>query len=72
MLEFLKSREDFVGHLLRHLGTAAIMDLLLRLVTCIESTECQQQCLQVHWVLVILLYRTFDIYKFRIVRHAKS
>ncbi|XP_050390728.1 serine/threonine-protein phosphatase 6 regulatory subunit 3 isoform X2 [Patella vulgata] len=37
IFEYLKSRKDFVGSLLRHIGTSAIMDLLLRLITCIES-----------------------------------
>ncbi|XP_052810204.1 serine/threonine-protein phosphatase 6 regulatory subunit 3-like isoform X3 [Mya arenaria] len=38
-LKFLQEREDFVGVMLRHIGTSAIMDLLLRLLTCIESPE---------------------------------
>lgn len=39
IFEFLKSREDFIGQLLHHIGTSAIMDLLLRLLTCIEWVE---------------------------------
>ncbi|XP_071135761.1 serine/threonine-protein phosphatase 6 regulatory subunit 3-like isoform X9 [Mytilus edulis] len=39
IFEFLKSREDFIGQLLHHIGTSAIMDLLLRLLTCIEWIE---------------------------------
>ncbi|KAK2171046.1 hypothetical protein NP493_1108g00066, partial [Ridgeia piscesae] len=31
--------------LLHHLGTSAIMDLLLRLITCIESPECRNTCI---------------------------
>lgn len=48
ILEFLKSREDFVGTLLRHIGTSAIMDLLLRLLTCIESPEIRRA--MVEWL----------------------
>jgi hypothetical protein len=47
MLEFLQSKEDFVGRLLQHLGTSAIMDMLLRLVTCMQSIECRLACVQV-------------------------
>ncbi|XP_064629583.1 serine/threonine-protein phosphatase 6 regulatory subunit 3-like isoform X2 [Lineus longissimus] len=39
MVEFLQGKDDFVGALLSHLGTSAIMDLLLRLITCIECPE---------------------------------
>lgn len=37
IFEFLKSKEDFLSQLINHLKTSAIMDLLLRLVTCPES-----------------------------------
>ncbi|XP_014676902.1 PREDICTED: serine/threonine-protein phosphatase 6 regulatory subunit 3-like isoform X2 [Priapulus caudatus] len=39
MLDFFRVREDFLSHLLRHFDTSAVMDLLLRLVTCVEPTE---------------------------------
>jgi hypothetical protein len=39
MVEFLQSKDDFVGTLLSHIGTSAIMDLLVRLITCIECPE---------------------------------
>ena len=52
ILEFLKSREDFVGTLLRHIGTSAIMDLLLRLLTCIESTEIRRAMVEVSFILM--------------------
>ncbi len=45
MLEFLKGKEDFIGQLLHHIGTSAIMDLLLRLITCIESPTVRKQCI---------------------------
>lgn len=47
MLEFLKNKDDFMGQLLRHLGTSAIMDLLLRLITCIEATDTRTACITV-------------------------
>lgn len=37
--EFLKSKEEFISLILSHIETSAIMDLLLRLVTCIECNE---------------------------------
>lgn len=39
IFEFLKTKEDFISLVLNHLETSAIMDLLLRLVTCIENNE---------------------------------
>jgi len=47
MVDFLKSRGNFVDRLLYHLGVSAIMDVLLRLITCIESTECRNDCINV-------------------------
>lgn len=48
IFEFLKSRNDFVGQLLYHIGTSAIMDVLLRLLTCIEWVELKR--LVVEWL----------------------
>lgn len=45
ILEFLKTKEDFVTLLINHLSTSAIMDLLLRLVTCVESGKLRTQVL---------------------------
>ncbi|XP_041452558.1 serine/threonine-protein phosphatase 6 regulatory subunit 3-like isoform X1 [Lytechinus variegatus] len=39
VVEFIKSKEDCIGLLLSHLEVSAIMDLILRLITCIESPE---------------------------------
>jgi len=44
-LEYIKSKDDFLGKVLKHLGTSAIMDLLLRLVTCVEALELRAQVL---------------------------
>jgi serine/threonine-protein phosphatase 6 regulatory subunit 3 len=45
ILDFLKSRENFIARLLHHMDTSAIMDLLLRLVMSMESPECKAACL---------------------------
>ncbi|KAK9499280.1 hypothetical protein O3M35_002341 [Rhynocoris fuscipes] len=41
VLEFLKSRENSLLLLLQHLGTSAIMDLTLKLITQVEGDEMQ-------------------------------
>lgn len=46
IFEFLKSKDDFVGRLLYHIGTSAVMDLLLRLITCIESPEIRRAVIE--------------------------
>lgn len=46
MLEYLKSKEDFVDLIVKHLGTSAIMDLLLRLITSVESPQLRQDLLE--------------------------
>ncbi|XP_043230200.1 serine/threonine-protein phosphatase 6 regulatory subunit 3-like isoform X2 [Amphibalanus amphitrite] len=42
VLEYLRSQEQFVDHILQHLATSAIMDLLCHLVSGIEDTEPRQ------------------------------
>ncbi|KAL9984425.1 hypothetical protein ACROYT_G006713 [Oculina patagonica] len=46
MLEYLKSKEDFVNAIVKHLGTSAVMDLLLRLITSVESPQLRQDLLE--------------------------
>ncbi|XP_025099468.1 serine/threonine-protein phosphatase 6 regulatory subunit 3-like isoform X3 [Pomacea canaliculata] len=46
IFEYLKGQKDFVGSLLHHIGTSAIMDLLLRLITCIESPETRRAVIE--------------------------
>ncbi|XP_038047088.1 serine/threonine-protein phosphatase 6 regulatory subunit 3-like isoform X2 [Patiria miniata] len=46
VINHLKSKDNSIGILLNHLGTSAIMDLLLRLITCIESREVRQEFLE--------------------------
>ena len=52
MLEYLKSKEDFVDLIVKHLGTSAVMDLLLRLITSVESPQLRQDLLEVNISLV--------------------
>ncbi|XP_044137655.1 serine/threonine-protein phosphatase 6 regulatory subunit 1 isoform X2 [Bufo gargarizans] len=42
IIAFLHKKDDFVNLLLRHIGTSAIMDLLLRLLTCVEQPQLRQ------------------------------
>ncbi|XP_030400638.1 serine/threonine-protein phosphatase 6 regulatory subunit 1 isoform X6 [Gopherus evgoodei] len=42
IVAFLRKKDDFVSLLLRHIGTSAIMDLLLRLLTCVEQPVLRQ------------------------------
>ncbi|XP_022292319.2 serine/threonine-protein phosphatase 6 regulatory subunit 3-like isoform X3 [Crassostrea virginica] len=46
IFNFLKAQEDFVGTLLYHIGTSAIMDLLLRLLTCVEWVELRKAVIE--------------------------
>lgn len=43
LVSFLRKKDDFVDLLLRHIGTSAIMDLLLRLLTCVERPQLRQE-----------------------------
>ncbi|XP_029438560.1 serine/threonine-protein phosphatase 6 regulatory subunit 3 isoform X3 [Rhinatrema bivittatum] len=45
IIEFLKKKDDFVDLIIKHIGTSAIMDLLLRLLTCIEPAQLRQDVL---------------------------
>ncbi|XP_037110230.1 serine/threonine-protein phosphatase 6 regulatory subunit 3 isoform X5 [Syngnathus acus] len=45
IVTFLRKREDFVDLLIKHIGTSAIMDLLLRMLTCIEPQLLRQDVL---------------------------
>ncbi|KAG8517984.1 LOW QUALITY PROTEIN: Serine/threonine-protein phosphatase 6 regulatory subunit 2, partial [Galemys pyrenaicus] len=46
VVAFLRKRGQFVGLVLRHLGTSALMDLLLRLVSCTEPLGLRREVLQ--------------------------
>jgi len=43
--EHIKKKEDYLGLILKHLGTSAVMDMLLRLVTCIEAPSLKARVL---------------------------
>jgi hypothetical protein len=47
LVSFLHKKDDFVDLLLRHIGTSAIMDLLLRLLTCVERPQLRQDVFNV-------------------------
>ena len=47
VIEYIKSKPKFTELLLQHLATSAVMDLLLRLITCVEGTENKQNILTV-------------------------
>ena len=39
IMDFVKSREDFISQFLNHLGTSAMMDLLLQMVAAPENDQ---------------------------------
>ncbi|XP_050517799.1 serine/threonine-protein phosphatase 6 regulatory subunit 3 isoform X1 [Diabrotica virgifera virgifera] len=45
VLDFLKAKDTFISLLLKHLGTSAIMDLMLKLMTQVEGVEMNQNIL---------------------------
>ncbi|XP_027451423.2 serine/threonine-protein phosphatase 6 regulatory subunit 2 isoform X3 [Zalophus californianus] len=45
---FLKKKDGFIGLVLKHIGTSALMDLLLRLVSCVEPAGLRMDVL--HWL----------------------
>lgn len=47
VLDFLKAKDTFISLLLKHLGTSAIMDLMLKLMTQVEGVEMRQNILNV-------------------------
>ena len=52
VIEYIKSKPKFTSLLLTHLATSAVMDLLLRLITCVDGTENKQNILTVTCVSV--------------------
>lgn len=44
---FLKKKDKFISLVLKHIGTSALMDLLLRLVSCVEPAGLRQEVLRV-------------------------
>lgn len=66
VLEFLKSKENCISLLMKHLGTSAIMDLVLKLIIHVQGPEMKQNILnwldsqQVVQCLVGLLHPSVD------------
>lgn len=56
-MDFLKKKRDFVDLIIKHIGTSAIMDLLLRLLTCIEPPQPRQDVLNVSRSTAVLDHR---------------
>uniref|UniRef100_I3MNM2 Protein phosphatase 6 regulatory subunit 2 n=1 Tax=Ictidomys tridecemlineatus TaxID=43179 RepID=I3MNM2_ICTTR len=48
VIAFLKKKDKFISLVLKHMGTSALMDLLLRLVSCVEPAGLRQEVL--HWL----------------------
>lgn len=46
MLEYLKNKEGFMSQLIHHLRTSAIMDLIVKLVTCVENKNSRLEIAQ--------------------------
>ncbi|XP_053442660.1 serine/threonine-protein phosphatase 6 regulatory subunit 2 isoform X3 [Nycticebus coucang] len=46
VITFLKKKDKFISLVLKHIGTSALMDLLLRLVSCVEPIGLRQEVLQ--------------------------
>ncbi|XP_019721746.1 serine/threonine-protein phosphatase 6 regulatory subunit 2a isoform X2 [Hippocampus comes] len=48
VITFLKKKEGFIGLVLKHIDASAMMDLLLRLISCVEPALLRQEVL--HWL----------------------
>ncbi|XP_060244823.1 serine/threonine-protein phosphatase 6 regulatory subunit 2 isoform X2 [Meriones unguiculatus] len=48
VIMFLKKKDKFISLMLKHIGTSALMDLLLHLVSCVEPVGLRQEVL--HWL----------------------
>jgi len=47
VISFLKVKEGFIGLVLKHIDASAMMDLLLRLISCVEPAPLRQEVLHV-------------------------
>ncbi|KAM8982346.1 serine/threonine-protein phosphatase 6 regulatory subunit 2 isoform X2 [Sarcophilus harrisii] len=45
VITFLKKKDQFISLVLKHIDTSAMMDLLLRLISCVEPTTLRQEVL---------------------------
>ncbi|XP_043738463.1 serine/threonine-protein phosphatase 6 regulatory subunit 2 isoform X3 [Cervus elaphus] len=48
VIAFLRKKDKFISLVLKHIGTSALMDLLLRLVSCVEPAGLREEVL--HWL----------------------
>ncbi|MEQ2241281.1 Serine/threonine-protein phosphatase 6 regulatory subunit 2, partial [Ilyodon furcidens] len=48
VIAFLKKKEGFISLVLKHIDASAMMDLLLRLISCVEPATLRQEVL--HWL----------------------
>ncbi|XP_037099004.1 serine/threonine-protein phosphatase 6 regulatory subunit 2a isoform X2 [Syngnathus acus] len=48
VIAFLKKKEGFIALVLKHIDASAMMDLLLRLISCVEPAPLRQEVL--HWL----------------------
>lgn len=74
-MDFLRKREDFVDLMIKHIGTSAIMDLLLRMLTCIEPQQLRQDVLNVGSSTLSAVLKLFSpiwilIKQFKLDRHS--
>lgn len=49
VISFLKKKEGFIGLVLNHIDASAMMDLLLRLISCVEPAPLRQEVLHVSY-----------------------
>ena len=47
MISFLRKKDGFIGLVLKHIDASAMMDLLLRLISCVEPAPLRQEVLNV-------------------------
>lgn len=50
VISFLRKKEGFIGLVLNHIDASAMMDLLLRLISCVEPAPLRQEVLVVSTV----------------------
>ncbi|KAJ8411201.1 hypothetical protein AAFF_G00172070 [Aldrovandia affinis] len=48
VIAFLRKKDGFIGLVLKHMDTSAMMDLVLRLISCVEPAPLRQEVL--HWL----------------------
>jgi len=59
VVEYVKSHDGYIDNILHHFGTSAIMDMLMRLITSMESTECRNSCIMVRQSWLCKIFHRF-------------